>query len=187
MGETYRMSCSGFGGQGVMALGKLIVYAGMDEGKEVSWVPSYGPEMRGGTANCSVIVSDEPIASPIVSQNISVNVVMNLPSFHKFVPETAKDGVVFVNSSIISEKVDMPGVKAYYIPANDIANELGNPRMINIIMLGAILGVLPIVKAESIFASGGAFEHVFGASKAKFIPGNKVAFEKGMECAKAQM
>lgn len=187
MGETYRMSCSGFGGQGVMALGKLIVYAGMDEGKEVSWVPSYGPEMRGGTANCSVIVSDEPIASPIVSQNISVNVVMNLPSFHKFVPKTASDGVVFVNSSIISEKVNIPGVKAYYIPVNDIANELGNPRMVNIIMLGAILGVLPIVKVDSIFAPGGAFEHVFGASKAKLIPANKIALEKGIECAKAQM
>ena len=106
MGKTFRISCSGFGGQGVMALGKLLVYAGMDEGKEVSWVPSYGPEMRGGTANCSVIVSDEPIASPVVDSNIGVNVVMNLPSFVKFVPKTAPDGVVFVNSSIISEKVE---------------------------------------------------------------------------------
>ena len=94
MGKTFRISCSGFGGQGVMALGKLLVYAGMDEGKEVSWVPSYGPEMRGGTANCSVIISDEPIASPVVDSNIGVNVVMNLPSFQKFVPKTAKGGVV---------------------------------------------------------------------------------------------
>lgn len=187
MGKTFRISCSGFGGQGVMALGKLLVYAGMDEGKEVSWVPSYGPEMRGGTANCSVIVSDEPIACPIVDSNIGVTVVMNHPSFIKFVPKTAKDGYVFVNSSIINDKVDIPGVKAFYIPVNDIANELGNPRMVNIIMLGAILEVLKIVEVDSIFKPGGAFEHVFGANKAKLIPANKVAMEKGAEAARKFM
>lgn len=187
MGNTIRMACSGFGGQGVMALGKMIAYAGIEEGKEVSWLPSYGPEMRGGTANCSVIVSDEPVSNPVVSRNIGVNVVMNPPSFAKFVPETAKGGYVFVNSSIIKDRVDMPDVTAFYIPVNDIANELGNPRLGNIIMLGAVVGALGVVSQESIFKEDGAFLHVFGANKAKLIPVNITAFERGAEYAKAQI
>lgn len=187
MSKTIRMACSGFGGQGVMALGKMIAYAGIDEGKEVSWLPSYGPEMRGGTANCSVIVSDEPVSNPVVSSNIWVNVVMNTPSFHKFVPETAPGGYVFVNSSIIKEKVDLPGVTAVYVPVSDIANELGNPRFANMIMLGAVVGALDLVSPETIFQEDGAFLHVFGANKAKLIPANRAAFERGAECAKQQL
>lgn len=188
MGNTVRIACSGFGGQGVMALGKMIAYAGIAEGKEVSWLPSYGPEMRGGTANCSVIVSDEPVSNPVVARNIGVNVVMNQPSFAKFVPETAKGGYVFINSSIISEQVTDEDVHAIYVPVNDIANELGNPRLVNIIMLGAIVGVLEVVSPETIFdEKDGAFLHVFGENKAKLIPANRAAFQRGADCAKSQL
>lgn len=181
MVKTHKISCSGFGGQGVMSMGQLLTYAGMIDGKEVSWVPAYGPEMRGGTANCSVIVSDEPVASPIFEEGITTAVVMNSPSFHKFVPKVAPGGSVFVNSSIITDKVDRDDVNVYYIPANDIANELGNAKLLNIIMLGAVVEIDEIVRSESILE---AFLKVFGANKAKLIPINREALAKGAEIAK---
>ncbi len=181
MGKVHKISCSGFGGQGVMSMGQLLTYAGMIDGKEVSWVPSYGPEMRGGTANCSVVVSDDPVGSPIFEEGITTAVVMNLPSFHKFVSKVAPGGSIFVNSSIIDEKVDRTDVKVYYIPVNDIANELGNSKLINIIMLGAVIEIDRIVESESILQ---AFLKVFGENKAKLIPLNRQALEKGAEVAK---
>ena len=182
MGKTHKISCAGFGGQGVMSMGQLLTYAGMIDGKEVSWVPAYGPEMRGGTANCSVIVSDEPVGSPIFEEGVTTAVVMNLPSFHKFVPKVAPGGSIFVNSSLITEKVDRTDVNVYYIPANDIANELGNAKLINIIMLGAVIEIDKIVEPESILK---AFLKVFGDNKAKLIPINREALAKGAEIAKS--
>jgi Pyruvate:ferredoxin oxidoreductase and related 2-oxoacid:ferredoxin oxidoreductases, gamma subunit len=181
MGKTHKISCAGFGGQGVMSMGQLLTYAGMIDGKEVSWVPAYGPEMRGGTANCSVIVSDDPIGSPIFDKGITTSVVMNLPSFRKFVPKVASGGSIFVNSSIVSEKVDRDDVNVYYIPVNDLANELGNGKLINIIMLGAVIEIDKIVESESVIK---AFLKVFGDDKAKFIPINREALSKGAEVAK---
>lgn len=173
---TNRIICAGFGGQGLMSLGMLITYAGMLEGKEVSWCPSYGAEMRGGTANCSVVVSDKPVGSPVVVNDATVVVAMNLPSLVKFEKSLVPGGKLFINSSLIDVKTTRDDIEAFYIPANDIANELGNLKIANMVMLGAVLEKTGIVKASSILE---AFPKVFGESKAKFIPLNKSAIEKG--------
>lgn len=178
--KTHKICCAGFGGQGVMSMGQLLAYAGMLEGKEVSWCPSYGPEMRGGTANCAVVVSDNPVGSPVIVSNATVAVVMNLPSFDKFVNMVAPGGTVFINSSLIDKKVERTDVSVYYIPANEIASELNNPKLLNIIMLGAVVEIEKMVASESILE---AFKKVFGASKEKFIPVNREALAKGAEFA----
>ena len=116
---------SGFGGQGVMAIGKTLTEAGMKEGKEVSWLPSYGPEMRGGTANCSVVISDDPIVSPIVLEPTEL-IAMNLPSLIKFENLVQKGGTIFVNSSVVSQKVERKDVRAVYVDCIGIAEKLGN-------------------------------------------------------------
>ena len=174
---TERVICAGFGGQGVMSMGQLLTYAGMLEGKEVSWLPSYGPEMRGGTANCAVTVSDKPVGSPVISGDATCAIVMNLPSLDKFEREVKPGGKILVNSSIIERKVERTDINAYYIPANDIALELGNPKVANMIMLGACLKVTEAVDIESVLQ---AFLKVFGERKSKFIPINREALQKGM-------
>jgi len=179
--STARVICAGFGGQGVMSMGQLLTYAGMIEGKEVSWLPSYGPEMRGGTANCSVTVSDKPVGSPVISGDATCAIVMNLPSLEKFESEVKPGGKILVNSSLIERKVERKDVDVYYIPANDIALELGNPKVANMIMLGAYLQTEPTVEVDSILE---AFKKVFGPSKEKFIPVNKDALEKGANSVK---
>lgn len=179
--KTNRICCAGFGGQGVMSMGKLLAYAGMLEGKEVSWCPSYGPEMRGGTANCAVVVSDSPVGSPIVDSNATAAVVMNLPSFEKFVKVVGAGGTVIINSSLIEEEVKRTDVRVYKIPVNEIANELGNPKLINIIMLGALIEIEKTVSPESIIE---AFKKVFGPSKEKFVPINREALSKGAQIIK---
>lgn len=172
---TQEIVCAGFGGQGVMSMGQLLTYAGMIEEKNVSWLPSYGPEMRGGTANCGVVVSDNPVGSPIVTDSTAA-IVMNLPSLFKFEKTLVKDGLLLVNSSLIDQKTSREDVKAYYIPANEIANELGNGKVANMVMLGAFLEITKTVKIESILA---AFKKVFGPTKEHLIPLNKDALEKG--------
>lgn len=166
---------AGFGGQGIMAIGKLLTYAGMLENKEVSWLPSYGPEMRGGTANCNVVVSDAPVASPVVNDATAV-IVMNKPSLEKFEEYAEKDGSIFVNSSLIKEKVGREDVKTYYIPANELANDLGNAKVANVIMLGAYLEITKAVDVESILK---AFLKVFGESKSHLLDINRKALEVG--------
>ena len=140
---------AGFGGQGVLLMGQLLAYAGMLEDKEVSWLPSYGPEMRGGTANCSVVVSDSPVASPIVTMATTV-VAMNRPSLDKFEDSVLPDGKLFINSSIIDKKSDRGDVEVYYVPCNEIAEELGNPRVANMVMLGAYIEKTKCVDFESV-------------------------------------
>ncbi len=172
---------AGFGGQGVMAIGKLLAYAGMLEGKEVSWLPSYGPEMRGGTANCAVIVSDTLIGSPIITDDATAAIVMNLPSLDKFESDIVKNGKLLINKSLIEKEATRDDINAYYIPANEIASELGNAKAANMVMLGAYLELTKIVKPESIIK---AFTKVFGEEKAKFIPLNEEALKKGAEVVK---
>lgn len=179
--ETQKIICAGFGGQGVMSMGQLITYAGMLENKEVSWLPSYGPEMRGGTANCSVIVSSTPIGSPVITQDATTAIVMNLPSLIKFETDVVDGGKVFVNSSLIEKKVDNPKLEAYYINANDIAMELGNPRIANMVMLGAMLEVNHTVGVDSVLE---AFKKVFGPTKEKFVPLNEEALRRGAMAVK---
>ncbi len=171
---------AGFGGQGVMSMGQLLTYAGMLEDKNVSWLPSYGPEMRGGTANCNVIVSDNTVGSPLVTE-ANTAIVMNLPSLDKFEGRVVKDGILLINSSLIEKKASRTDIRAYEIPANEIANELGNIRIANMVMLGAYLELTQIVSKESIIES---LKKVLGPSKEKFIPVNEKALEMGAQAVK---
>lgn len=175
-----RMICAGFGGQGVMSLGMLFTYAGMIENKQVTWCPSYGPEMRGGSAHCSVTVSEEEIGSPLISNDATVTVVMNRASL-KFIDNLHEGGCAFINSSLVPDKIERSDITVYRIPVNEIAAELGNSKLANIVMLGAINQILQIVSPQSVEE---AFRKVFGAAKEKFIPQNKVAMQKGADFAK---
>jgi len=176
-----RIICAGFGGQGVMSMGQLLTYAGMIEGKQVSWLPSYGVEMRGGTANCHVMISDSLIGSPIITDNATCAMVLNLPSLTKFEKDVIEGGVVIVNSSLIEKKVDRTDVTSYYVPASEIAVEIGNAKVANMVMLGAYLEINPAVKVETIIE---ALKKVFGPSKAHLLPLNETALRKGAEAVK---
>lgn len=176
-----KIICAGFGGQGVMSMGQLLTYAGMLEGKEVSWLPSYGPEMRGGTANCNVVISESLIGSPIITDNATTAIIMNLPSLDKFESDVVAGGRILVNSSLIEKKVSRTDVETFYIPANEIAVELGNGRAANMVMLGAYLELVSSVSVESIIE---AFKKVFGEKKAHLIPLNEEALKKGAAAVK---
>ncbi|WFD10088.1 2-oxoacid:acceptor oxidoreductase family protein [Tepidibacter hydrothermalis] len=179
--STERIICAGFGGQGVMSMGMLMTYAGMLENKEVSWLPSYGPEMRGGTANCAVTVSSTPVGSPIITDDATTAIVMNLPSLVKFEQDVVPGGKILVNSSLIDQKVERTDVDVYYVPANELALELGNAKVANMVMLGAYLKINKVVEVDSVLE---AFKKVFGPSKEKFVPLNKSALEKGAAAIK---
>ncbi|MDL2218179.1 2-oxoacid:acceptor oxidoreductase family protein [Christensenellaceae bacterium OttesenSCG-928-M15] len=166
---------AGFGGQGVLLMGQLLAYAGMLEGKNVSWLPAYGPEMRGGTANCSVNISDEPIGSPVVSKATTV-VAMNRPSLDKFEPSVQKDGFLFINSSIIDRKAERDDIEVYYVPCNDIAEELGNGKVANMVMLGAYIAKTKCVDIENVIE---ALRYKLGEKKEHLIPVNREALLKG--------
>jgi 2-oxoglutarate ferredoxin oxidoreductase subunit gamma len=178
-----RVVMAGFGGQGVMAIGQLLTYAGMIENKNVSWLPSYGPEMRGGTANCGVIISSEAVGSPVVV-NSTAAIVMNRPSLDKFEDFVEKDGKLFINSSLIDKKAKRDDIEVYYIPANEIADKIGNSRVANMVMLGAYIEASKTVELESILEG---FTKVFGEKRAHLLPINKEALEKGAEIAREQM
>ena len=141
---TTQILIAGFGGQGVLFAGKCLAYEGLYETKQVSWLPSYGPEMRGGTANCSVILSDEPVGSPIVSTP-DVLIAMNLPSLDKYENATAQGGKIFVDSALISRKVERKDVDTFYIPATRIAQELGIPTLANMVIVGKMIKETGIV------------------------------------------
>ena len=138
---TRELLFAGFGGQGLLFSGKVIAYKGLIEDKNVSWLPSYGPEMRGGTANCSVILRDEPVGAPIIS-NPDVLVAMNLPSLDKYEDQVKPGGYIFVDSSLIERKVRRTDVNVYYVPATKLAGENGAPTLANMILVGKLLQVL---------------------------------------------
>jgi len=140
---------AGFGGQGILLIGKVLAYAGMNDGKEVSWLPSYGPEMRGGTCNCTVVISDRPVGSPVIQSPRAV-VAMNLPSLDKFEPTMRPGGVLLINSSLIHREARRHDVTVIRVPANGIANELGNPRAANMVILGAYIGATDAVTLEQV-------------------------------------
>ena len=140
---------AGFGGQGLLFSGKVLAYKGLIEDKNVSWLPSYGPEMRGGTANCSVIVSDEPVGAPIIS-NPDVLVAMNLPSLDKYEPLVKKGGTILVDSSLIERKVTRDDVNVYYIPATKLAGENGAPTLADMILVGKMLNVFEEYDPENV-------------------------------------
>ncbi len=171
---TNEVVFAGFGGQGVLLAGKLLAYAGMLDGKEVSWIPAYGPEMRGGTASCSVIISNAGIGSPMVTAP-SILVAMNKPSLNKFESKVKSGGVIIVNSSLIDQQVQREDVSAYYVPFNDIALKLGNAKFINMIAIGALLGAVDMVQRDSLEK---AFAKNF-AKKPEMVGANIEAVECG--------
>lgn len=139
---------SGFGGQGILSAGRLLAYAGMLEGKNVSWLPSYGPEMRGGTANCHVIISDDPVGSPILNSATAL-MVMNGPSLDKFENIVEPGGIIITDSSLVTRSPKRTDVKIYEIPATQMASDMGNLTYANIIMLGKFLEVTGIVSTDT--------------------------------------
>ena len=174
------MIFAGFGGQGVLSMGKNLAYAAIEDGKEVSWMPSYGPEQRGGTANCMVNVSDEPIASPIV-QAYDAAVVFNQPSLEKFESKVKKGGVLVWESSTIKKHPTRTDITVVAIPAIEIAtNELKNTQVMNMIALGALLKHLPVVQIETVIK---ALEHTLPERHHKLIPLNEQAMRIGCERA----
>ena len=170
---------AGFGGQGMLLIGKFLAMASMLEGKHVSWLPSYGPEMRGGTANCSVTVSDEEVGSPLVDQ-ADVIVAMNLPSMDKFEPRVKPGGLLGVNSSIIDRKAERDDITVVYCDANHIAEEVGNPKGANVAILGALMAKSPACSTDSMVE---AIRLELGERKARFLEGNKKALFAGIEAA----
>ncbi len=177
---TNEIIISGFGGQGVMAIGKTLTEAGMKEGMEVSWLPSYGPEMRGGTANCSVVLSHEPIVSPIVLEPSEL-IAMNLPSLIKFEPVVKKGGTIFVNSSVVDQKVSRSDVRAVYVDCIKIADELGNAKVANMVMLGAYIEAMKNLSTDTIKEM---LVHMFTGPKAKLVDLNIEALKRGAQCVK---
>jgi 2-oxoglutarate ferredoxin oxidoreductase subunit gamma len=170
---------AGFGGQGVMLMGQLLAYSSMIEDKNVSWLPSYGPEMRGGTANCMVKVSDSQVASPLITAPTAL-VAMNLPSLNKFADSVREGGVIIYNSSLINEDFTRDDVRVLPIPVNDLAGELGNARVANIIALGCLLGTEDICKKESIIDS---LKNVLPERHHHLLPLNEKALDKGYSLA----
>jgi 2-oxoglutarate ferredoxin oxidoreductase subunit gamma len=171
---------AGFGGQGMLLIGKFLAMACMLDGKHVSWLPSYGPEMRGGTANCSVIVSDEEVASPLVDE-ADVVVAMNLPSMEKFEHAVRPGGLLVINSSIIDKKCERDDIEVVYCDAMRIAEEVKNPKGPNVAILGAMMAKCDIVDVEKMTE---AIRIELGERKARFLEGNVRALLAGIESAK---
>ena len=171
---------AGFGGQGVLLMGQLMAYAGMLDGREVSWMPAYGPEMRGGSANCSVVISDSPVGSPKV-EDADVVIAMNRPSMEMFEPSVVPGGLLIYNSSLIDIKPTRADITAVPVPCNDIADELGNARVANMVMLGALMERVKPFDAELLIE---ALRHKLGARREKLIPLNREAIERGLKAAK---
>ncbi|MBQ7045054.1 MAG: 2-oxoacid:acceptor oxidoreductase family protein [Clostridia bacterium] len=175
--STKQFLFSGFGGQGILFSGKFLAYKGLTENKQVSWLPSYGPEMRGGTASCSVIVSDEPVGSPIVS-NPDILVAMNLPSLDKFEQSVVPGGIIFADSTLIERKVTREDVTVYYIPATKLASDNGYPTLANMIILGKVLKVLGEFNTDDLTA---ALKKVISAKRADMLDTNLKALTLGAD------
>ena len=170
---------AGFGGQGVMLIGNLLAQAGMEHRLEVSFIPVYGAEMRGGTANCTVVLDEHPIGSPLVREPMST-IILNEPSLSKFQPRLSADGVQIVNASLVAENLLDTTKRTVYIPVNDMAHELGNVKMANMVALGAWLkatGALPLNVVQE------ALNRVVSAHYAKLISANAKALEQGYNFA----
>ena len=173
---TDEIIIAGFGGQGVLSMGKILAYAGLMENKEVTWMPAYGPEQRGGTANVTVIVSDDPVSSPILS-SFDIAIVLNQPSLEKFEPKV----IIIYDGYGISEPPTRKDIKVYRIDAMDAAAEMNLIKTFNMIVLGGLLKIRPVVKIESVLA---ALRKTLPARHHNLIPQNEEAIRKGMEIIK---
>jgi 2-oxoglutarate ferredoxin oxidoreductase subunit gamma len=172
---------AGFGGQGLMFIGKLLAYSAMKEDRHVTWIPSYGPEMRGGTANCTVVVSSEEIGSPVTSHPRSM-IVMNNPSMEAFEPKIQKDGLLLLSSSMVNSPITRSDIKTLAVPASELAVSAGNEKAANMVMLGAYIALSKVVSKESIIEG---LKELFG-KKMDLFETNIHAFEEGMKFAVQQ-
>ncbi len=172
---------AGFGGQGVMMLGQLVAYGGITDGRNVTWIPSYGPEMRGGTANCSTVVSDEPVGSPVIDR-CDVAVILNQPSLEKFEHSPREGGILIYNSDLVKYENPRTDVKVIAIPAQKLAAAAGSEKTANIVLLGAVVEASGIITKE---AALHVVEEKLGKRKPQFLEMNLKALAKGMEAAKA--
>lgn len=168
---------SGFGGQGVLFAGQLLAYAGLAEGKHVTWIPSYGPEMRGGTAHCTVIISDEEIGSPLV-QHPTAALVMNPPSLEKYAPLVKPHGVLIADATLIEQHADRSDIRELRIPARAIADELGTPQSANVVLLGALAAATGVVTLETL---GRVLAEHLSARRRDTLDANLMALRRGAE------
>ena len=173
--KTATTLLAGFGGQGILFAGKFVAYSGLYEDKEISWLPSYGPEMRGGTSNCSVIISDTPIGSPIVN-NPDILLAMNMPSLDKFEKAVNPGGKIFVDSTLVERKVNRTDVDVYYVPATKMAADAGMPTLANMILVGKIIKETGIVSFDNM---DGVLKKVVSAKKQDLLDLNKKALDLG--------
>ena len=174
---TTQIMIAGFGGQGVLFAGKFLAYKGMVQDKQISWLPSYGPEMRGGTANCSVVISDTPVGSPIIS-NPDMLIAMNLPSLQKFVDAVVPGGVIILDYTLIDARVEREDVKVFYVPATQLAKDAGFSTLANMILTGKALKEMDIVSWEG---NKETLESFIPAKKAGLIDMNLKALQTGYD------
>lgn len=170
---------AGFGGQGVLFAGQLLAHAALAARLHTTWYPSYGPEMRGGTANCTVVISDEPIGSPVVAHPRAA-IVMNLPSLERYEPLLRPGGLLIVNTSLIERNVERDDLDAVGIPADDVAAELGHPRLTNMVLLGALLARIPVLTIDHVATTLG---RVLPERHRHLLAANRAALEQGAELA----
>ncbi|MFO0974219.1 MAG: 2-oxoacid:acceptor oxidoreductase family protein [Phycisphaerae bacterium] len=170
---------AGFGGQGILLVGQILAEAAMIDGLHTTWFPSYGPEMRGGTANCTTIISDEEIGSPI-SARYDAAIVMNQPSLERFGPAIEPGGALLVNASMVPVRSERTDLRAAYVAAADIARQVGNERVANVIMLGALLGLRPVI---SLAAADAAIQSVIGKKHPQLVELNQRAMRAGRDAA----
>ncbi|PVZ09172.1 2-oxoacid:acceptor oxidoreductase family protein [Porphyromonas loveana] len=177
---TYEIVIAGFGGQGVLSMGKILAYSGLMEDKEVSWMPSYGPEQRGGTSNVTVIVSDEQVSSPVVNE-YDIVIVLNQPSLDKFEPRVKKGGILVYDPDSIVLKHKRDDIQIYEVDATQESLRMGNQKAFNMIVLGGVLKVAPMVKIESVIKG---LKKTLPERHHKLIPMNEQAIQRGMEIIK---
>jgi 2-oxoglutarate ferredoxin oxidoreductase subunit gamma len=174
---------AGFGGQGIMFAGQILSYSAMDAGKEVTWIPSYGPEMRGGTANCTVVIADEEIGSPVV-KNPDVVLAMNLPSLDKYESMVKPGGALVINTSMVDRSAKRTDITVVSIPCNKIAEEIGSPRLANMVAIGALIAARPVLSLADLETA--LNNHMPGRHK-HLLPKNVEALSKGAEAARKSL
>src|SRR5215211_5436348 len=170
---------AGFGGQGVLFGGQVVAYAAMDAGKEVTWIPSYGPEMRGGTANCTVVIADDEIGSPLV-KNPPLAIALNLPSLDKYEETLATGGTLIVNQSMVDHDAKRDDINVIFVPCNEIAEEIGNKKLMNMVAVGALLTALPEITLQDVEK---ALEGHLPTRHKHLLPMNFAALRRGFEAA----
>jgi 2-oxoglutarate ferredoxin oxidoreductase subunit gamma len=168
---------AGFGGQGVLFGGQVLAYAAMDTGKDVTWIPSYGPEMRGGTANCTVVIADHEIGSPLV-KNPPLVIALNLPSFDKYEEALASGGTLIVNQSMVDRGAKRADINVIFVPCNEIAEEIGDKKLMNMVAVGALLTALPEISVKDVEK---ALEAHLPARHTHLLPKNYEALRRGFE------